>query len=100
MTRVLALTIPERETINWALDDASPGLGQVKVQIPSRPTGSAGSSRLSQTDHMSMLLRRWRHKRSPAARRGRDAAREYTARVANQQALTQGRHGTAAPEKR
>ena len=49
---------------------------------------------------MNMILKRWRHKRSPAARRGYEAAREYTARVAKQQALTQGRDGTAAAEKR
>lgn len=73
---------------------------QVKVQIPSRPTGSAAPRRTSQTDHMNMILKRWRHKRSPAARRGYEAAREYTARVAKQQTLTQGRDGTAAAEKR
>ena len=55
---------------------------------------------------MTMLLRRWRHKLSPAARRGREAAREfeaareYAAWVAGQQALTRGGDGTAAAAKR
>jgi len=49
---------------------------------------------------MNMLLRRWRHKRSPAARRGYEAAREYTARVAKQQAPAQGGVRTTAAEKR
>jgi hypothetical protein len=51
---------------------------------------------------MGFVLRRWRHKYSPAARRGREAARkhaarvEYTAWVAEQRrALTQ--HTDAAP---
>ena len=54
---------------------------------------------------MSLLVKRWRHKYSPAARRGREAARkltahlEYTAWVAEQRALTQRVDGTAA-EKR
>jgi hypothetical protein len=54
---------------------------------------------------MSMLLRHWRQKYSRAARRGREAALEYTARleyaawVAKQQELTRGGDGTAA-EKR
>ena len=30
---------------------------------------------------MSLLLKRWRHKYSPAARRGREAARKHTARL-------------------
>jgi hypothetical protein len=49
---------------------------------------------------MSMLLRRWRHKLSPAARRGREAAYEYTAWVAKQEALTQRGDGTASAKKR
>jgi len=53
---------------------------------------------------MSLVLRRWRHKYSPAARRGREAARkltahlEYTAWVAEQRALTR-RADTTAAEK-
>jgi hypothetical protein len=54
---------------------------------------------------MSLLTKRWRHKYSPAARRGREAARKHTARleynawVAEQRAPTQ--HGDlAAAEKR
>jgi hypothetical protein len=46
---------------------------------------------------MSMLLKRWRHKRSPAARRGREAAHAW---LAKQQTLTQGRDVTAAAAKR
>ena len=49
---------------------------------------------------MSLLLRRWRHKVSPAARRGREAHREYVAWVEKQQALKQGGGTTAAAEKR
>jgi hypothetical protein len=54
---------------------------------------------------MSLLVKRWRHKYSPAARRGREAARkytaqlEYTARVAEQRALTQCNDGTAAAKR-
>ena len=54
---------------------------------------------------MSLLMKRWRHKYSPAARRGREAARKHTARleynawVAEQRALTQRADVTAA-EKR
>jgi len=54
---------------------------------------------------MSLLVKRWRHKYSPAARRGREAARKHTARleynawVAEQRAPWQ--HGdVAAAEKR
>jgi hypothetical protein len=36
---------------------------------------------------MSIWLRRWRHKHSEAARRGREAHRQYTAWAAKQQAL-------------
>jgi hypothetical protein len=36
---------------------------------------------------MSIWLRRWRHKNSPAARRGREAHRKYTAWAEKQQAL-------------
>ena len=67
--------------------------------------GSAESSRVSDADYMGLLLRRWRHKYSPAARRGREAARkltahlEYTAWVAEQRALTRRADATAA-EKR
>jgi hypothetical protein len=49
---------------------------------------------------MSLLVKRWRHKYSPAARRGREAARKHTARleynawVAEQRAPTQ--HGDVA----
>ena len=46
--------------------------------------------------HMRMFLKRWRHKRFPAARRGREAARAW----AKQQALTHGRDVTAAAAKR
>ena len=67
--------------------------------------GSAESSRVSDADYMGLLLRRWRHKYSPAARRGREAARKHTARleynawVAEQRAPWQ--HGdVAAAEKR
>jgi hypothetical protein len=38
---------------------------------------------------MTIWLRRWRHKNSPAARRGREAHRQYTAWVEKQQALRQ-----------
>ena len=54
---------------------------------------------------MSLLVKRWRHKLSPAARRGREAAREfeaaraYTAWAAKQHALAQAGDGTAAAEK-
>jgi len=54
---------------------------------------------------MTMLTRRWRHKFSPSARRGREAARkfeaarEYATWVSGQQALTQGRDQTAADAK-
>ena len=54
---------------------------------------------------MNLLLRRWRDKYSPEARRGREAARkltaylEYSAWVAEQRALTQRGDGAAA-EKR
>ena len=80
-------------------------VARVEVWTPSRPTGGAESDRVCDADHMSLLLRRWRHKYSPAARRGREAARkltahlEYTAWVAEQRALTQRVDGTAA-EKR
>jgi hypothetical protein len=33
MTKVLALTIPERETIIRALDDAPPGLEELRVVL-------------------------------------------------------------------
>jgi hypothetical protein len=52
------------------------------------------------TDDMSLLLRRWRHKLSPAARRGREAAHEHTAWVAQQRTSTQGSQVTAGAEKR
>jgi len=71
----------------------------------SRPTGGAESDRVCDADHMSLVLRRWRHKYSPAARRGREAARkltahlEYTAWVAEQRALTR-RADAMASEKR
>ena len=77
----------------------------MKVWTPSRPTGGAESDRVCDADHMSLVLRRWRHKYSPAARRGREAARkltahlEYTAWVAEQRALTQ-RDDVTAAEKR
>jgi hypothetical protein len=48
---------------------------------------------------MSLVLRRWRHKLSPAARRGRVAAREHTARMEQQQALKQGGVETGAARK-
>jgi hypothetical protein len=54
---------------------------------------------------MGLLLRRWRHKYSPAARRGREAARKHTARlehtawVAKQRIPTKRVDGTAAAEK-
>jgi hypothetical protein len=48
---------------------------------------------------MSLLLRRWRHKLSPAARRGRVAVREHTARVEQQRALKQGGVEIGAAEK-
>ena len=52
---------------------------------------------------MSLLVKRWRHKYSPAARRGREAARKHTARlecnawVAEQRAPTQ--HGDVLPQR-
>jgi len=54
---------------------------------------------------MGLLLRRWRHKYSPAARRGRQAARELAARleynawVAQQRSLTRQGDGTAADNR-
>jgi len=67
--------------------------------------GSATSSRVSDADYMGLLLRRWRHKYSPAARRGRQAARELAARleynawVAQQRSLTRQGDGTAADNR-
>ena len=52
-----------------------------KVQTPSRPTGSAVSSLVAHADYMGLLLKRLRHKYSPAARRGAEAARKHTAQV-------------------
>ena len=71
----------------------------------SRPTGGAESDRVCDADHMSLVLRRWRHKYSPAARRGRQAARELAARleynawVAQQRSLTRQGDGTAADNR-
>jgi hypothetical protein len=54
---------------------------------------------------MSLLLRRWRSKYSPEARRGREAARkltaylEHSAWVAEQRALTRRDDGTAAEQR-
>ena len=54
---------------------------------------------------MGLLLRRLRHKYSPTARRGRQAARELAARleynawVAQQRSLTQHGDGTAAENR-
>lgn len=55
---------------------------------------------------MSLLLKRLRHKYSPAARRGRDAARRHAARLeyegwvaAQKNALTQPDDGTAAAKQ-
>jgi len=52
---------------------------------------------------MSLLLKRLRHKYSPSARRGREAARKHTARLeyerwvaAQKKSLTQRDDGTAA----
>ena len=88
-----------------ATSQGSRRVARVKVWTPSRPTGGAESDRVCDADHMSLVLRRWRHKYSPAARRGREAARkltahlEYTAWVAEQRALTRRADGTAS-EKR
>ena len=71
-----------------------------KVQIVSRPTGGAVAAVFADTDDMSLLLRRWRHKLSPAARRGREAAQEHTAWLAQQRTSTRGRQVTAGAEKR
>jgi hypothetical protein len=47
---------------------------------------------------MSLFLRRWRHKLSPAARRGREATRRYTEWMAKQEEL-KARDAAATPEK-
>jgi hypothetical protein len=67
--------------------------------------GSAEPSRVSDADYMGLLLKRWRHKYSPSARRGRQAARELAARleynawVAQQRSLTRHGDGTAAENR-
>lgn len=51
------------------------------VQLGARPTGSAESDGGDHGACMSLLLKHLRHKYSPAARRGREAARKHTARL-------------------
>jgi hypothetical protein len=48
---------------------------------------------------MTIWLRRWRHKNSAAARRGREAHRQYTAWVEKQHALQQ-QSSTVADDRR
>jgi hypothetical protein len=64
-----------------------------KVQAASRPTGGAPSSHATDSERMSLLLRRWRQWVSPAARRGRRAAHSDYAAWAEAQ---RERHRTAA----
>jgi hypothetical protein len=67
-------------TVRSMLGASATGLSSAGESQPhSRPTGSAASQPRYRRDHMGMLLRRWRHKRSPAARRGREAAHAWAA---------------------
>ena len=49
---------------------------------------------------MSIWLRRWRHKKSAAARRGFEAHRQYTAWVEKQQALRENAPAATGNDKR
>ena len=51
MTKVLALTIPERETIIRALEDAPPGLEELRAVLLREHVGRVrGRSRLAEPD--------------------------------------------------